>query len=151
MSDKLIEIKYKKAGFNFHLFETMTAGIVLKGTEIKSIRGGKCSFTDPFCVFFKGELWIKGLHISEYSHGNLFNHDPKRDKKLLLNRRELNKLEKKIREKGFTIVPTKIFINENGLAKVEIALARGKKQFDKREDLKLKDQKRDIEKSKMRF
>ncbi|GAB4281074.1 MAG: SsrA-binding protein [Marinilabiliales bacterium] len=151
MSENLIEIKYKKAFYQFHIFERFIAGIVLKGTEIKSIRGGKCSFTDPFCVFIKGELWIKGLHISEYSHGNIFNHDPKRDKKLLLQRKELNKLEKKVREKGFTIIPIKLFINENGFAKVEIALAKGKKQYDKREDIKKRDQKRDIEKSRNRF
>jgi SsrA-binding protein len=142
--EKLIEYKYKKATFSYTVFDKYIAGIILTGTEIKSIREGKVSFIDPFCVYVNNELWLKGLHIAEYSHGNIYNHIPKRDRKLLLNRKELNKLNKKVKEKGFTIIPLRCFVDEKGLAKIEIALARGKKQFDKREDIKLKDNKRDV-------
>ncbi|MFH2095316.1 MAG: SsrA-binding protein SmpB [Bacteroidota bacterium] len=140
-----IEIKYKKATFSFLLFDKYVAGIVLTGTEIKSVRQGQVNFNDPFCIFRDDELWIKGMHIAVYSHGNIFNHEPLRERKLLLNRRELNKLEKKVKEKGFTIIPTRCFISEKGYAKVEIALARGKKTFDKREDIKKKDSKRNMD------
>jgi SsrA-binding protein len=140
-----IEIKNKKASYLYELSSVFTAGMVLKGTEIKSIRKGKVSFTDSFCFFKDNELWVKGLHISEYSHAFFDNHDPKRNRKLLLNRNELKKLENKVKEKGFSIIPTKIFINENGLAKIDIALARGKRMKDKREDIKKKDNKRDLD------
>ena len=140
-----INIKYKKAYYSYQLFDTYVAGIMLKGTEIKSLRTGKASFVDPFCVFKKGELWLRGMHISEYEYGTIHNHEPKRERKLLLNQNELSKLERKYTEKGFTIIPTRCFVNENGLAKVEIALARGKKLFDKRESLKKQDIKRDID------
>ncbi|PLW99067.1 MAG: SsrA-binding protein [Marinilabiliales bacterium] len=145
MSKQGIEIKNKKASFLFELSDVFTAGVQLTGTEIKSIRQGKANFTDAYCIFKNSELFIKGLHISEYSHGNLNNHDPKRERKLLLTRRELTKLEGKTKEKGYSIVPTKLFISENGYAKIEIALAKGKRQKDKREDIKKKDIKRDLD------
>ena len=139
-----INIKNKKALFEFELLDKFTAGIVLTGTEIKSIRASKVSFVDSYCVLVNRELFVKGIHISEYEHGGHYNHEPKRDRKLLLNRTEINKIEKKIKDKGFTVVPVKIFIDENGYAKMEIAIGRGKKQFDKREDLKQKDAKLEI-------
>lgn len=140
-----IHIKNKKVYFEFELLEKFIAGIQLTGTEIKSIRSGKVSLVDAYCFFQDHELWIKGLHIAEYAFGTHVNHDPKRDRKLLLNRKELNKLEKKVNEKGLTIVAPRLFINEKGLAKVEVALARGKKLYDKREDLKRKDSKRQMD------
>lgn len=140
-----VNIKNKKAFFDYEIIERYTAGIVLTGTEIKSIRDNKVSFTDSYCFFLKGEIWIKGLHISEYTHGSIYNHVPKRDRKLLLNAREIKKISTKVKEKGFTIVPLKLFLNENGYAKVEISLARGKAQHDKRETLKKKDASREIE------
>jgi len=140
-----INIKNKKAGFQYELFEKFTAGIVLTGTEIKSIRAGKVSFVDSYCVFLNNELWVTGLHISEYTYGTYNNHDPKRNRKLLLNKTELKKIKRKVDEKGFTIIPLRCFINENNLAKIEIAVARGKKSFDKREDIKTRDNKREME------
>jgi len=140
-----IHIKNKKVYFEFELLEKYITGIQLTGTEIKSIRMGKVSLVDAYCFFQDHELWIKGLHIAEYAFGTHANHDPKRDRKLLLNRKELNKLEKKVNEKGLTIVAPRLFINEKGLAKVEVALARGKKLYDKREDLKQKDSKRQMD------
>lgn len=140
-----IVIKNKKAAFEYFLLEEFTAGIQLTGTEIKSIRTGKVSFVDAFCIFEKGELYVKGLHISEYSHGTHYNHDPKRDRKLLLTARELKKLATRVKEKGFTIVPVQMYINEKGFAKLDIALARGKHTFDKRETLKKKDTQREME------
>ena len=139
-----INIKNKKARYEYELIEKFVAGIQLTGTEIKSIRAGKASLTDSFCHFSNNELWTKGIHISEYKFGSHSNHDPKRNRKLLLNRKELYKLEKKTTEKGLTIIVTRLFINDNRLAKVEIALARGKKMHDKREDIKQKDLKREI-------
>jgi SsrA-binding protein len=147
-SAKTITIKNKKAYFEYFLLEEFEAGIVLTGTEIKSIREGKASFVDSFCAFSNGELFVKNLHISEYTLGTHYNHDPKRDRKLLLNRRELKKLEIKTREKGLTIIPFLLFINEKGLAKLKIALAKGKHSYDKRETLKNKDIKREIERNK---
>jgi SsrA-binding protein len=140
-----IDIRNKKAFFDYEIIERYDAGIVLLGTEIKSIRESKVSFTDAFCIVISNEMWLKGLHISEYSHGNLNNHIPKRDRKLLLNSKEIKKISNKVKEKGYTIVPLKVFINDNGFAKVEIALARGKAQHDKRDTLKTKDAKREIE------
>ena len=116
----------------------------MTGTEVKSIRAGKASFNDSYCYFNKGELWIKSLHIAEYSHGNYNNHDPLRERKLLLNRKELKKLETRIKEKGFTVVPLSIFINEKGLIKLEIGLGKGKKVHDKRESIKARDTEREI-------
>jgi len=124
------------------------AGIVLTGTEIKSIREGKASLADSYCTFKNGELFVVGMHIAEYSLGTYNNHDPKRERKLLLTRRELNKLKTKSNEKGFTIVPTDLFINDKGLAKVNIALAKGKHFYDKRDTLKDKDNKKEIERAK---
>ena len=140
-----IRIKNRKATFEYELIEKFTAGIKLLGTEIKSIRNGKANLTDSYCQFYSGELFVKNLHISEYDLGTCNNHEAKRDRKLLLNRKELSKLEKKVKESGFTIICTVLFINEKGLAKLEIALARGKKTYDKRETLKQKDAKRDID------
>ncbi|MCF0207732.1 MAG: SsrA-binding protein SmpB [Bacteroidales bacterium] len=144
---KTIEYRNKKAYFKYEFIEKYTAGVVLLGTEIKSIREGKINFTDSYCIFKEGELWVTSIHISEYSMGTCNNHDPKRDRKLLLNKRELLKLQKKVAEKGLTIVPVKAILNERGIAKLEIALARGKKLHDKREDIKTRDSKRDIDRT----
>lgn len=140
-----INIKNKKASYNYEFVEKFIAGIVLGGTEIKSIRQGKANLVDAYCYFSGDELWVSGMHIAEYSFGSYNNHDPKQDRKLLLNRRELNKLKKKSQEKGFTIVATRLFLNERGLAKLEIALAKGKREYDKREDIKKKDTQREID------
>jgi SsrA-binding protein len=140
-----INIKNKKAWHDYEILDKFVAGIQLTGTEIKSIRSGKASLVDAYCYFNQSELYVKGMHISEYDFGNIYNHFPKRDRKLLLTQRELRKLEKKIRERGLTIVALKIFIADSGYAKLEIALAKGKKEFDKREDLKKKDAKRQLD------
>jgi SsrA-binding protein len=134
-----IEIKNKKAWHDYEIIDKFIAGIQLTGTEIKSIRAGKASLVDSYCYFSEGELYVKGMHVTEYDFGNIFNHFPKRDRKLLLTKRELKKLQKNVKEKGLTIVTLKIFIAESRFAKLEIALARGKKEYDKREDLKKKD------------
>lgn len=144
MPDKIIS-KNRKAGFEYELLERYNAGIVLTGSEIKSLRNNGINFSDAFCLFIKEELYVRGLHIAEYSHGGYSNHEPKRDRKLLLKARELRKIEKKINEKGLTVVPVSCFLNEKGLAKLEIAVARGKKSFDKRETIKKKDQQRDMD------
>jgi SsrA-binding protein len=122
-----------------------TAGIVLTGTEIKSIRLGKASIVESYCYFINTELWIKGMHVAEYWWANRYNHDPNRERKLLLTKKELLKLKKRTQEKGLTIIPTKLFINDKGIAKIDIALAKGKKVFDKREDIKKKDTKREMD------
>lgn len=140
-----ISIKNRKATFEYELVERFTAGLKLVGTEIKSIRNGKVNLSDSYCQFFGNELFVKSLHVAEYEMGNINNHIAKRDRKLLLNRKELQKLEKKVKESGLTIIPVKLFVNDRGLAKLEIALARGKKTYDKRESLKAKDAKRDID------
>jgi SsrA-binding protein len=140
-----IEIKNKKAWHEYEILDKFTAGIQLTGTEIKSIRLGKASLVDSYCFFSAGELFVKGMHITEYEYGNLFNHFPKRDRKLLLSKRELRKLQKNVKEKGLTIVSLKIFIAKSSYAKLEIALARGKKEYDKREDLKKKDSHREMD------
>lgn len=139
-----INIKNKKATFNYEIVETYTAGIVLTGTEIKSIRESKVSLVDTFCIFINGELWVKNMHIAEYFYGSYNNHSARRDRKLLLNRKELRKLQQEIKTPGYTIVPLRLFVNEKGLAKLVIALARGKRQFDKRETLKENDDKREM-------
>ena len=141
-----ITIKNKRAEHEYFLMERLTAGIVLTGTEIKSIRNGKASLADSYCSFKDDELFVIGMHIAEYDKGTYNNHDPKRDRKLLLTARELRKLKTKVQEKGLTIIPVVLYINEKGLAKLDISLARGKHYFDKRESLKTKDSKRDIEK-----
>ena len=140
-----IDIRNKKARYLYEIIDVYTAGIQLYGTEIKSIRQNKISFTDSYCSFINNELWVRALHISEYDHGNRNNHEIKRDRKLLLNKQELKKLNKSTTIKGFTIIPLRIFINDKGFAKLEIGLGRGKREFDKRNDLKTKDAKRDID------
>lgn len=140
-----ISIKNRKATFEFELIERFVAGMQLVGTEIKSIRGGKVNLSDSYCQFVNGELYVKNLHIAEYEMGTCNNHIAKRDRKLLLNRKELQKLDKKVKESGLTIISVKLFVNKSGFAKLEIALARGKKTYDKRESLKLKDSKRDMD------
>ncbi len=142
-----IVIKNKKASHDYVFLEKFIAGIKLTGTEIKSIRAGKAALTDAFCQFTNGELYLKGMHISEYWWGNLNNHDPLRERKLLLTRRELRKLERKVKETGLTIIAIKVFINDRGLAKAEIALARGKKEYDKRETLKRRDADRELDRA----
>jgi len=141
-----MEIINRKAKHDFELLDFFTCGIVLVGTEIKSIREGKVSFTDTYCYFQDNQLLIKNLHISEYEFGSYNNHDPRRDKILLLNKNELRKIREKISENGLTIIPTKLFINEKGWAKVDIAIAKGKKNFDKREDIKDRDNDRELKK-----
>jgi SsrA-binding protein len=138
-----IDIKNKKAQHDFEFLEKYTAGIILKGTEIKSIRQGKASIVDTFCHFINGELWVRNMQITEYANRGYVTHDPKSDRKLLLKGIELKKLERKTREKGLTIVATRLFIASNGYAKLNIALARGKKEYDKREDIKKRDTKRE--------
>lgn len=140
-----INIRNKKASFNYTFIEKYTAGIKLTGTEIKSIRLGKASLVDAYCLFIEGELFIRGLNITEYAFGTHFNHEPKQDRKLLLTKRELKKLERKSTEKGLTIVATRLFITESGWAKVDIALAKGKQEFDKRNEIKKKDLNRDMQ------
>ena len=142
-----IRIKNRKAYHEYFILEKFVAGIQLTGTEIKSIRAGKVNLVDGYCAFKGDELYIINIHIAEYKFGTHYNHEPKRDRKLLLTRRELKKLATKTREKGFTIIPTVLFINEKGLAKLEIALAKGKKLYDKRESLKTKDSKRDMDRN----
>jgi len=137
--------KNKKAGFEFFLLEKFTAGIVLSGTEIKSVRAGKVSLNDAYCSFISDELYVRNMHIAEYDHGNIYNHQPKRDRKLLLTKRELKKLRSKNVEKGVTVVPVQLYIDDKGLAKIEIALARGKKLYDKRDTIKDRDTLRDAD------
>lgn len=147
MAQNDINIKNRRASFDYEFIEEYNAGILLTGTEIKSVRAGKASLVDSYCYFNKGELWVKGIHIAEYKLGTYYNHDEKRERKLLLTRKELRKLERNVKETGLTIVPTKMFLNEKGWAKVRIALARGKKEYDKRESLKLKDAKKDMDRA----
>lgn len=140
-----INIKNKRASFEYHLLDKYVAGLQLLGTEIKSIREGKANINDSFCSFFEDGLYIRNMHIAEYSFGSFYNHEAKRDRKLLLTKKELKKLKEKGEERGFTIVPLRIFINERGYAKIEIALAQGKKDFDKRETIKERDTKRELD------
>jgi SsrA-binding protein len=141
MAKKRVEILNKRASYDYHFLETIQAGIILQGTEIKSIRSGNANLTDAFCVFKEGELFIKNLFISEYEFGNIANHEPRRNRKLLLKRGELKKFEKKVKERGLTIVPIRLFIDDRGFAKLEIALAQGKKSYDKRASIKERDEK----------
>lgn len=142
-----INIKNKKASHDYEFLEKFITGIQLTGTEIKSIRAGKASLVDSYCYFNNHELFLKGMHVSEYWWGNLNNHDPKRDRKLLLNKKELVKLERRSQEKGLTIIAFRLFLNERSLAKLEIALSRGKQNYDKREDLKKKDASREMDRA----
>ncbi len=145
---KSIEITNRKARHQYHFIDTYEAGIVLQGSEIKSIRTGQVNLNDAYCVFKKGELFVRSMYIKEYKYATYFNHEARRERKLLLKRQELKKLDKKVKERGFTIVPYRLFISERGFAKLEIALAQGKKSFDKRETIKAKDQKRDLDRMK---
>lgn len=140
-----ISIKNKKAFFEYEIIESFTAGIVLLGTEIKSIRTGRANLTDSYCQFVTGEMYVRNLHISEYELGTCNNHVAKRDRKLLLQKRELLKWQKKVKESGLTIIPLKLFINDKGLAKIEIGLCKGKKVYDKRESIKQRDAGREMD------
>jgi SsrA-binding protein len=145
-----INVKNKKAYFEYEIIDNLTAGIQLQGTEIKSIREGKAGLVDSYCQFYDGELYVKNMHIAEYFFGNLRNHEAKRERKLLLQKRELSKLERKVKESGLTIVPLRLYLNDKGFAKLDIGLAKGKKIYDKRESLKENDSKRDIDRA-MKF
>lgn len=142
-----VNIKNKKAAFEYFFIETYTAGIVLTGTEIKSIRAGKASLVDAYCVIINGEMWVKGMNVSPYFYGSYNNHELKRDRKLLLTKRELAKLQSATKQTGYTIVPLLVFIDEHGRAKVDIALCKGKKAFDKRQTLKEKEDRREIDRA----
>ena len=139
-----MEIKNRSAFHEYFIDNTYVAGMVLTGTEVKSLRAGKASFNDGYCQIHKGEVWLKSLHIAEYSHGTVNNHDPLRDRKLLLQKREIKKIESKLKEKGYTLIPLRIFFTEKNLLKTEIGLARGKKLHDKRETIKKRDVDREI-------
>lgn len=142
-----VQIRNKKASFEYFFVDTYTAGIVLTGTEIKSIRQGKASLVDAFCYIHNGEIWVKGMNISPYFYGSYNNHEAKRDRKLLLNRHEINRLQEDTKAVGFTIVPTMVFIDDHGRAKVDIALCKGKKEYDKRETLKEKQDRREMDRA----
>lgn len=144
MNFKDINIKNKRANFDYAITETFTAGIVLTGTEIKSIRQGKASLVDTFCYVDRGEVWVKNMYIAEYTHGTYYNHVARRDRKLLLNRKEIARLEKSGKEAGFTIVPLRLFINDRGLAKLVIGIGRGKKEYDKRQSIREREDRRDM-------
>ena len=144
---KSVHIRNKRATFDYEILEEYIAGVVLVGTEIKSIRLGKASMVDSYCYFDRGELWIRGVNIAEYSWGTCNNHIPKRDRKLLLNRKELAKLQRSLQDKGLTIVGLRLFLTERGFAKIAIGLARGRKSYDKREYIKANDAKREMDKA----
>lgn len=148
MSQKKIEIVNRKAKFEYEWIETFTTGMALLGTEIKSIRMGKASIAEAYCYINNGELWIKNMNISEYDFGNINNHAPLRERKLLLTKKELRKIDKNLKDAGITVIPTKLFINDKGLAKLNIAIARGKKLYDKRQSVKERDVKRDLSRQK---
>lgn len=145
MKASQVNIKNKKARFNYEIGDTFTAGMVLTGTEIKSIRDGKASINDAYCVVENGEIWVKGMHVSEYFYGSYNNHNVKRDRKLLLNKKEIMKIAKEASEPGFTIVPIKIFISDKGYAKLVVGIGKGKKQYDKRQSIKEREDKRNME------
>jgi len=140
----MAELRNRSAYHEYHIEDKFDAGMVLTGTEVKSLRNGRASFNDSYCLFHRGELWLKSMHIAEFKHGTVYNHDPLRERKLLLNKKELRKLEAKMKEKGYTIIPLRIFFTEKGLAKLEIGLAKGKQLHDKRESLKQKDAEREM-------
>ncbi|UKI18055.1 MAG: SsrA-binding protein SmpB [Bacteroidales bacterium] len=148
---KNINIRNKRATFDYEILEEYVAGVVLVGTEIKSIRLGKASLTESYCYFDKGELWLRGMNVAEYGWGTCNNHAPRRDRKLLLQRKELNKLQRALQDRGLTIVALRLFLSEKGLAKVVIGLARGRKSYDKREYIKANDAKREMDKAMKRF
>lgn len=139
-----VNIVNRRAAFNYFITDTVEAGIILTGTEIKSIREGKANLTDAYCYIKNDELWVKNLHISPYEYGGYANHAPRRERKLLIHRHQLKKFISKLREKGVTIIPVRMFLNERGFAKIEIGLARGKKLYDKRESMKQAEAKREI-------
>jgi SsrA-binding protein len=142
----MAEIRNRQAYYDYFIDDKYDAGMVLTGTEVKSLRAGRASFNDSYCYFHKGEMWVKSLHIAEYSHGTSSNHDPLRERKLLLNKKELRKIESKIKEKGVTVVPLRIFFSDKGLAKIELGLGKGKKLYDKRETIKQRDNQREMKK-----
>ncbi len=146
-----VNIRNKKASFEYFFVDNFTAGIVLTGTEIKSIRMGKASLVDTFCYINNGEIWVKGMNISPYSYGSYNNHESKRDRKLLLNKNEIKNLQEATKQVGFTIIPTLLFIDEHGRAKLDIALAKGKKEYDKRQTLKEKEDKREMDRARKRY
>ena len=146
-----VEIKNRRASFDFEFIETYQAGIVLTGTEIKSIRAGKASLVDAFCYFNNGELYVKNMHVADYWWGSWGKHDPRRDRKLLLNKREIRKLQEATKQVGFTIVPTLVFLDNHGRAKMDIALAKGKKEYDKRQTLKAKEDRREMDRAMKNF
>ncbi|MBC8045866.1 MAG: SsrA-binding protein SmpB [Fimbriimonadaceae bacterium] len=151
MKQSEVNIRNKRATFEFEIIDRYVAGIVLRGSEIKSVRDGKVNMGDAYCLFNSGELFIKNLNISEFKQATVWQHEPLRVRKLLLNKKELNKLLLKVKEKGLTIIPLKMFLNERGFAKIEIALAKGKKVYDKRESIKTRDEKRDLDRSLMKY
>jgi SsrA-binding protein len=144
---KELNIRNKKARFEYHLEDIFQAGIQLSGTEIKSIRNGKASILESYCIYSNGEVWIRNMHITEYENGSFYNHKPRADRKLLLNKSEIDKIEKFLKTKGNTLIPLKLFLSEKGWVKVEIACAIGKKLHDKRQDLKEKDDKREMDRA----
>lgn len=146
-----VSIRNKKASFEYFFVDTYTAGIVLTGTEIKSIRMGKASLVDTFCYIHNGEIWVKGMNISPYFYGSYNNHESKRDRKLLLNKKEIHNLQEDTKQVGYTIIPTLLFIDDHGRAKLDIALCRGKKEFDKRQTLKEKEDRREMDRARKRF
>lgn len=150
-SKNKVNIVNKRARFEYHLLDKYTAGIQLSGSEIKSIRAGRASITEAFVVVERGEVFIRNMHIAEYKNASYFQHKPKSDRKLLLKRQEINRLERKLQDKGLTVIPLRIFINENGWAKVEFSVAKGKKLHDKRQDLRERDDKRDMERIKKNY
>jgi SsrA-binding protein len=139
-----MDIKNRSATYEYFIDARYEAGMVLLGTEVKSLRAGRASFNDSYCIIHKSEIWIKSLHIAEYSHGTANNHDPLRDRKLLLQKREIRKIESKLKEKGYTLIPLRIFMNDKNLVKIEIGLGKGKKLYDKRESIKQKDVDREM-------
>ncbi|MEC5144330.1 SsrA-binding protein SmpB [Chitinophaga sp. 212800010-3] len=140
----MAELKNRSAYYEYAIEDKYVAGMVLLGTEIKSIRAGKVSFNDSFCYFNKGELYVRSLHIAHYSHGTSFNHDPLRERKLLLTKRELRKIENRLKDRGYTIIPLRIFVSDKGLAKMEIGVGRGKKLHDKRDSIKQREADREL-------
>ena len=146
-----VQIKNKKASFEYFFIETYTAGIVLTGTEIKSIRMGKASLVDTYCTIINGEMWVKGMNVSPYFYGSYNNHEQKRDRKLLLTRREISRLAAATKQTGYTIVPLLVFIDEKGRAKMDIALCKGKKEFDKRQTMKEKEDRREMDRAMKEF
>ena len=146
-----VNIRNKKASFEYFFVDTYTAGIVLTGKEIKSIRMGKASLVDTFCYIHNGEIWVKGMNISPYFYGSYNNHESKRDRKLLLNKKEIRNLQEDTKQVGYTIIPTLLFIDDHGRAKLDIALCRGKKEFDKRQTLKEKEDRREMDRARKRF